>query len=320
MPMRFLNIFRATAIILFCVAFLLVFYSNNITLQLRSNIYLAIAISTPLHTAGIIFLTIRLSTYLGGVINKNYSAAAKTIFLSQGVELIFPWRLSEFFRVAFLAYSAGISLAKSTAAVTKERVGDLIIMSFMTLTSVYLYKIAVSAAMLSIFFLAVFLPIFLLYSNRLQKYLQPLSKKIQQTRIQQWVDGFAKDFLSSLSEKGFFVGLGAGLFAWVFNLLGVWMYLSVSLISLPETHPVGLFQAFFIMTLVVLSGLLPLLPAGLGLFEAAAIFGLTTLGVEISEALPIAIGLHITFLINGIAGTLLILCRERVNFEQLIKK
>ncbi|MEK9569650.1 MAG: lysylphosphatidylglycerol synthase transmembrane domain-containing protein [Flavobacteriaceae bacterium] len=318
--MKFLNILRATTIILFCIAFLWVFYNNNITLQLRSDIYLAVAISTPLHTAGIIFLTIRLSTYLGGTIKKNNSAAVKTILLSQGVELIFPWRLAEFFRVAFLSYSAGISLAKSTATVTKERIGDLIIMSFMTLTSVYIYDIAVSAAVLSIFFLAALFPIFLFYSNRLQNYLGRVAKKFQQTRIQQWIYVFAEEFLSSLSEKGFFIGLGAGVVAWALNLLGIWTYLSVSMSSLPTTHPVGLFQAFFIMTLVVLSGLLPLLPAGIGLFEAAAIFGLTTLGVEISEALAIAIGLHITFLINGIAGTLLILCRERVHFEKLIKK
>ncbi len=320
MPSILIQTLRFSIVVAICVACAWTLNNNEITKEFRSDIYWAIIASTPFHTIGIFFLATRLALYSGGLKFKSNLAATKTIVLCQGVEFILPWRLSELFRVGYFSYTSGRSLPNAAAAVTKERAGDLLILTMMILVSAIFFKTKVTFGSIIIFCLAFASVAFFLFSGHFGKYLGLILSKVPDNIMGRRITKFLDEFMSNLSEGRFFFGLGIGFVAWVTNWLGVWTYIDLSLTSVANAPEIGAMEAFFIMTLVVASGIVPLLPAGFGLFEAAAVFGLTYLGMELYEALVIAIGLHITFLINGIVGTSIILLFEKIPLRKLTKR
>ena len=74
-----------------------------------------------------------------------------------------------------------------------------------------------------------------------------------------------------------------------------------------------------IMVLSIFSAIVPLLPAGFGIFEATTVFVLTKYGFTFHYALILAIGLHISQILTVSIWGLTIASKEKIGISRLIK-
>jgi uncharacterized membrane protein YbhN (UPF0104 family) len=124
-------------------------------------------------------------------------------------------------------------------------------------------------------------------------------------------------FASTLKDRAFFYGLGLGLVVWGSSFLNVYLLLDFA----GGTHT-GVYGAIlvFVCTTVEASG--PALPGGLGTYEAAAVFALTSLGYTFVDALTLTVTIHVAQLVLplalALALALVILLTKRIGLSVLI--
>lgn len=302
--------------LLLLVGALAFIFKQGLNEQLAGRIIVAIIFTQAALIITQIFIAFRLMVYLGGGFSAFWVAFRGTLF-SQGLEAFVPWRLPDLIRIAFIRYRGGYSTSLASAAVVMERLGDILIILFLSVVATLLLGFEVSLWQLIALGALLILGI-LAFSLFDTKFLW-LLKKIPIKRLRELTIATSKEFISAIKTKRFFVGFGFGCLSWVFTFFSVWIYLHISLDVInggPELHFWNVLQ---LLVLVILGGSIAVLPAGFGTFEAAAILGLTKFGIATIDALPLAIGLHLAFLLPGIIGGGMVFIFEDVSLKQLTK-
>lgn len=205
----------------------------------------------------------------------------KAVTLSAGLNNIIPGRISELLKITYMQEKAGVSLSAGFSAVLMSKFIDLIIVTLLSVISIGLifkkgvFTIPVIAA---ISFAFIMLPFY-------EKYILKAASRIPLLNI------YLKEFLDHTSKKiregYFYKGLMLGIMNCMINYFCVFILLN-SLGSIEVGHV----EAIKIFTAISIGSAVPILPGGLGTYEAAGILVLKSIGYGVEEALSITLAIH----------------------------
>ncbi len=256
-----------------------------------------------------------------------------------------PLRIGEAVRAFVLAKLAGLSVAKSLAAATLDRVNDLIAVSVIMAVAVATFParesftlpgelfpghdgIVFSGAVLNsaLYFLGGVVVLSML--SLVVLYIKPLlltglsdrvigvfSKKWA-LKIKQICEDFAKGLLVFSSASGMVKSIVYSLLTWGLSILSTGFLLEAFSIEWPWFTPV-IIEAMMVVFIAA-----PLAPAMLGQFHLAVIISLLTIPSDmgLAEVKAFAISAHILSLAPVVVTGVFCLSREKFGFVQAIKE
>ncbi|MBK1982968.1 lysylphosphatidylglycerol synthase transmembrane domain-containing protein [Achromobacter xylosoxidans] len=237
--------------------------------------------------------------------------ATKAMALSQGLNLLIPGRLSELIKGTYLRDNCGVPLSVGMAAVLLERTVDMLIVAVLGYVGLALYFSALDTRVVVVFSLAPVIVI--LVALRGKSLVLGILRRLPWKALGSFMERVYLQFADTVGTAAFARSLFYGVAAWGLSYLNIYMVLSLSV-----DMPMSLSRALFIFMFTTLAAAIPALPGSIGTYEAAAIVGLKTLGYSVSEALPIAIGMHVAQLVLPLLLALLIMLAERLGISSLI--
>lgn len=242
----------------------------------------------------------------------SYLTATKAVALSQGLNLLLPARLSEVLKATYLRDRAKVPMSAGVSAVLLERTVDLIIVGLLGFGSLFFFAAMVSKALVWTFIVmaAIILCIALWGGGVILAFVRVLPWP----RIGGLVEHAYLHFASTLKKRGFFLGLGLGFLIWGTSFLNVYLLLSIA-----GSPPLGMHGALLVFVCTTIGGAVPALPGGLGIYEAAAVFALTSLGYSFADALTLAVTIHGAQLVLPLLLALVVMLTERLGLSSLIK-
>ena len=125
----------------------------------------------------------------------------------------------------------------------------------------------------------------------------------------------ATQLSNRIKNKEFIFAIILSVLIWLFSFLLVYVVLLVLHGEAIELH-----GAIFIFLSLTLGRMIPGLPAGVGIFEAAVIFSMSYLGFEASESLVTAVTLHVSQLIFATCAALIIMGNEGTGIMSFINR
>lgn len=242
----------------------------------------------------------------------SYLTATKAVALSQGLNVLLPARLSEVLKATYLRDRAKVPMSAGVSALLLERTVDLIIVGLLGFGCLFFFAAMVSKALVWTFIVmaAIILCIALWGDGVILAFVRVLPWP----RIGGLVERAYLHFASTLKKRGFFLGLGLGFLVWGTSFLNVYLLLSIA-----GSIPLGIYAALLVFVSTTIGGAVPALPGGLGIYEAAAVFALTSLGYSFADALALAVTIHVAQLILPLLLALAVMLTERLGLSSLIK-
>ncbi len=237
--------------------------------------------------------------------------AFKSIVLALGLNLVVPGRLSDLVKASYMRQHADIPMSTGLAAVFVERLLDVVALGFFGLLAAIgsvlgvdwtLYTVVAAAAIAVI----VALP--------MMERLATWAIGGRTGRLARFVMGMARAATRQVRGPGFVKAGLAGFVGWGCTFAGTIVFFEVQSVVALDVPQIA---AIFVV--VILAGALPVLPAGLGTFEAAGVFVLTQFGATVPEALTLTIALHLTYLLGVAALFPFVLARDRTGIGSLLR-
>lgn len=239
------------------------------------------------------------------------SIAFRSIILSQGLNLIFPARLSELLKATYLRDRANVPLSSGISAVFLERSVDVLIVATLGLLGFLQYFDRGNFLSIIIVGLGLAVAIFILvHSPRL---VQRIIHAIPSPHLVSFLEQTYQHFSAVAGTKAFCYALFLGAGAWGLSYINILVFLELS-----GSIPVGFSGALLVFVLTTLGGAIPALPGGLGTYEAAAVIALRSLGYSFEEALALSLTMHIAQLILPFIMATFIMLTERLGVSSLI--
>jgi len=266
----------------------------------------------PLAFMCAVFLAKRYSVLLQSA-EVKFGTAFKAIVLSNGLNVVLPARLSEVLKATYVNEKTGHSVSEALSAVVLERIGDIIILLLLALACLGSVLLRVDALYVSVLGLVIVGSLGLLVGT--EKTILGLASRLRFRMLSRFLHQFVSHAASSLRSRSFYVGQLYGMLAWTcsFVLMVVFIYLAGSI-------RIGLSQSLLLFTATTVGLLIPLLPGGIGTYEAAAIYVLRGYGFGFEEALVLALALHMSQLAFFFVGSLIIVSSERIGVIALVKR
>ncbi|MDP3231121.1 MAG: lysylphosphatidylglycerol synthase transmembrane domain-containing protein [Acidovorax sp.] len=241
----------------------------------------------------------------------SYLAATKAVALSQGLNLLLPARLSEVLKATYLRDRAGVPMSAGLSAVLLERTVDLIIVGFLGGVCLFFFAAMVSKTLIFVAFVFVAGVVALALWG--QRKVLGLARALPWPKIGEFLERGYLHFSSSLRRPKFLVSLGLGVFIWGLSFFNIFL-----LIEFAGSIPIGLYGALLVFVCTTMGGAIPALPGGLGTYEAAAVFALMSLGYPFSDALILAVTIHVAQLVLPLILALMVMLTERLGLSSLI--
>lgn len=241
----------------------------------------------------------------------SYLVATKAVALAQGLNLLLPVRLSEVLKATYLRDHANVPMSVGLSAVLLERTVDIIIFSFLGLLCLFFFSALVSKNL--ILMLVVMVTVILGAGKWGGGGVAGLVRILPWPRIVGLIERAYLHFSESLKRPRFLLSLGLGLLIWglsFFNILLVIRYSNI--------FEIGLYGALLVFVCTTFGGAVPALPGGLGAYEASAVFALMSLGCGFSDALILAITIHVAQMIPSLILALIIMLTDRLGLSSLI--
>ena len=235
----------------------------------------------------------------------NYGRVYLTLNEGYLLNNIFPFRLGELGRAFILSETTKLSGFFVLSTIVIERTYDLAIAAGLFLATLpYVFAInsgqtiAVTVLIIGIIGL---LTMFFLARNR-----QWIKTKLDEFTLQRFVirDRIVPKIDSFLAGLGVLASLDQFLLSIALMVL-TWIFGGLELIFLSQSFGVDLeiWMVGFIMGMITLGIAIPSAPAGLGVFEVAAVGAFSLLGLSTSAGLAIAIVFHlISIAFTGLVG------------------
>jgi uncharacterized membrane protein YbhN (UPF0104 family) len=277
---------------------------------LNSKLLLALLLIQPFVLGSILMTSMRYAALVGP--GTPVGPAFKAVMLSSGLNSILPGRIAEVIKPTYLRDHGNVPLSTGMSAVFLERVIDLVFLALFGLIGAQLLAFkasylsvatavaAIAAVWLAIRFRAVFF-------RAVERIPWPA------------VQTFLTRCLSQIS-------VGADrtlLFKCGLYTCGVWAlsYLCVVIfIAMAGRIDIGLVGSLAVLLAATAGGAIPIMPAGLGTFEAAVVFVLQRYGYAFEESLAVAFGLHMAFILPNVIGAFIIAAFERTGIAALIRQ
>jgi uncharacterized membrane protein YbhN (UPF0104 family) len=241
----------------------------------------------------------------------SYLVAIKAVTLSQGLNLFLPARLSEVLKATYLRDTAKVPFSIGLSAVLLERTVDLIIVGLLGSLCLFFFASLVSKTLVTVFtILAAIIVCVALWGG---KGIQAIADALPWPPIGALVERIYLHFSSTLKKQVFFRSLWLGVVIWGISYINIFVFLSVA-----GSLNIGVYGALLVFVCTTVGGAVPVLPGGLGTYEAAAVFALKSLGYSFEEALALAIAIHISQLILPSVLAIFIMLTERLGLSSLI--
>ncbi len=239
--------------------------------------------------------------------------ALRAVVLAFGLNALIPGRVSETFKITYMANKLHIPVSNCLAAVVLERATDLFIigvsgliaLSFIDVTvdRMYLYLlIGIPAALVALTF--VFLKIF---------------KASHATSLFARIYNFGHQTLLSFAQlhspQKLCVSLGLGLAVWGCS------YLFFDLIvSRAGSIDLTLPQMLLSFVIVTLGAAVPALPGSVGTYQAAVIVVLSWFGYSVEEALVLGIALNASIYLSTLPAAMIVASVEGTGMGGMVAR
>ncbi|GAB2912774.1 lysylphosphatidylglycerol synthase transmembrane domain-containing protein [Paralcaligenes ginsengisoli] len=277
-------------------------------LDLRHS--LAILAVQPVVLISLILQGIR-HTVLIDTPGLSYFTVTKAVTLSQGLNLLLPARLSEILKATYLRNRANVPMSIGVSAVLLERTVDLIILTLLGVLCLLFFFAMVSKT--AVFLFAVLTITIIGVALWGRRGILSLAQALPWPRVGNLIERTHSHFASTLTDRAFAHGLWLGLLVWGLSFLNIHLIL-----DLAGSVEVGIYGALLVFVCTTIGGAVPALPGGLGTYEAAAVFALTSLGYTFADALALAVTIHVAQLVLPIILALIIMLTERIGLWALV--
>ncbi len=278
----------------------------------NGRIVLCMILLQPLVLLCAFFLSKRYSMLLHSA-DVDLKTVFKAVILATGLNVALPARLSEVVKATYINERTGLSMSKGFSAVLLERIGDILILVLMALASVGSVLLQVDVIYICILG-AVLVGVLLALAGS-ESFIHTLAGRVRFRLLARFLQQFVSHATSSLKSRSFYVAQLFGILAWSCTFLLVYLFMFfVGSIRL------GLSQTMLMFTATTIGLLIPLLPGGIGTFEAAGIYVLRGFGFPLEEALVLAFGLHVSQLLFFFIASLIIVSSEKIGVGALVTK
>ena len=276
---------------------------------LSAGLLAAIAAVQPMVALGTLIGALRLRTLAFGKISTW--SAFKALLLSNGLNTIIPGRICELVKATYLRSQSGLPFSRGIALVIAERCVDLIVVGGVglaivgwMLTSVEWLAILVVPAV----------AIFVLAYPSIYRGLQSRLEAVRRYKLAAWLPIVAGALADTLQGNAKWRALALGSVLWANAVVSAAIFFAID-----GTTSLGIVGASQVVVASALGGAIPLLPAGIGTYEAAVVFVLLRHGYETSEAIVRAIALHASQVLLSVFSMWAIVSLERIGIQAVLQ-
>jgi uncharacterized membrane protein YbhN (UPF0104 family) len=291
---------RLIAIFVILVGVALIATNVQALHRVDKRLILAILAAQAPILLGQAFIALRLECAVGWS-NTGFLRCFCASLFGQAVELVVPWRLSELAKVIYLRDKAEVPYAVALAAVVMERLADLIVVCALALSAASLVVIAPSVrsfALTSIVIVVAFLAL-----PRAAPLISRLIDFIPIFAIRSAASNLLNEIVVRLKNRTLWLLLAPTAIAWTLTIIATWLFLTVVEVKAGcDLLPIGVGMLLTLVVATTIGGIVAVLPAGLGSYEAGVVLVLSMHGVSIEEAVPVGIALHLAHMLIGAIG------------------
>ncbi len=248
--------------------------------HLDGRLILAAVAAQPLQIMAILIVGGRFQALVGSI--ADLGVAVRAYFLSAGLNVVIPGRLSELLKVTYLSDKAAVATSVSVTALVVERLFDLVCLGMLVAVALgsALFGISAKALAAPVVGLAVLLFLGLIGSPKRVVRLLPFGRRFVASALEH-----AGTLLRDRPRLALVIALSAA--GWAASFCTI-----ASVIWLGGSIPLGVGELFTVFVAIAVGRAIPALPAGLGTYEAAAVLGLTRFGYSTEEALALGLTAH----------------------------
>lgn len=301
---------RWLVLTLLCV-FFINHISSNPNEHISKHIIIAILATQPLLLLNMLLSGVRFKQILQT--NKSYVIILKATILAAGLSLITPGRISELLKPTYLYKYANIPLKKSISALFAEKMIDLLLaglFSYTLLTNAMFPKKIHTLSGGLIFALS----FMLIFPSLFPKIFKKVPRLIPVKKLRMLINRFFYEFSQITNLPRLVPIIISSLLTWGSLFLASYLYFSWTV-----SPQISFITTSSILVLSAVSAVIPIFPAGFGLFEAATIFILTKSGYHTTNVLMISIGYHISQILLTSFFGLIIAFKESSGLLHLIE-
>lgn len=271
---------------------------NELVRHIHPSYFIAILCTAPSIIGVIAIMAFRHAKLLSDF-SPPYKYVFSAVILSTGFNYILPARTAELLKATYLREKCSVPFSAGTSAVLMERIVDILIVGMIGVISILFFPDLGSGwkyagILLSIAFFFIVLP----RSGTIINY---LSSMLPWPRVSSFFNQLHKEIENKTRLKSLKINITLGVCAWLLNIISFAIFFNLAIVN-------GL-SISGVLTVFIASAIgiaIPILPGGLGTFEAAIIIALKINGFEFDESLALAITLRLTLILAVVPISLLI--------------
>ena len=254
---------------------------------------------------------LRFAILTGNINRGSLNACVVACLLCAGLNFAIPARLSEMVKPLYLKQKLDMPFYVSISAVFIERCCDMLALAILVMlalaTGVHLswqlFAIIVAVLFVTLLTLPYFTPAYAACLNRL----------FPAGSWRTLAVNLLYETSSSIRTRRFWGSLCCSLLIWTISLLSCWLFLYMATpVSLEFIAAVQVFAA------TTLAHMIPALPGGFGLYEAAGVLVLQQYGFSIEKALGLILSLHIAQIFMSVGGTAVLTMCGNLKLNDLV--
>lgn len=285
---------------------------NSVISYVQTKHLLAIILVQPIQLLILLFLAKRFAVLSEGM-QHGKRFYFRAYILSVGLNSFIPGRLSEIIKISYMREKCKLPSAYTISGLLLERAIDIIFLCALILSGVGIIWVNINLIHISaililvIFFLSLLPKIAFFVSHR-------ISYNEQNKKYKYFFD-VVSQLSNRIKNKEFMFAIILSVVVWLLSFLLVYLVLKVL-----HGAEINLYGSIIIFSSLTLSRIIPGLPAGVGIFEAAVIFSMNYLGFDTSESLVTALTLHTSQLIFVTLAALLIMGKDGTGILSFINQ
>lgn len=224
-----------------------------------------------------------------------FGAATKALFVGYFLNNVLPARAGDVVRVFYLHDEVGTPRSESLGTVVTERVYDVLSLLIILFAAApflpdvsWLTRAVYLAIALTAVLLAAALVLTRYGARPARRVLRPLARlpRVSAVDMERVADRLTVGLAGLHRPRVAIVALGLTTLSWIVVAFSTWFLL------IGFDLGVGLGAGFLVLVTTGLALVIPSLPAGIGVYEAATLLALSAYGVDDSQALSFAVVLH----------------------------
>lgn len=273
------------------------------------NIIKGILAVQPLALLTLLFYSLRFLVLIRADRSK-FKNIFESVILGYGLIIFTPGRGSELIRPIYLREYCGISLHLSLAAISVEKILDLICIMFLLVSQVYFYKDF--SPYFSIVPLIVVIILFII-SLKFKPFVLNIIQLIPGSFIRTTIHKLYEQYLMILTQRNKIETFLCTSLIWLSGILSFYFYLNIAL----PIH-ISFLYCLYIFSLVMIGAAVPITPGAFGIFEAITVYALGKIGIPPEQGLIVAIGLHISQRATSLSCALFLLSIKKIGIGSIM--